>query len=150
MSYAWENWRPLNAKNKGKGKKGVGKGSRRYQVVTEHHGVMFMYHKDLEKSRIWFKQINGRIAQICFKTRGPNLVITNTLAPHTWKSGDRSREDMLEIRQEFFQSYTETLLEFKDKCLHLAVGDFNTRLHGQLAGEETVIGKFVWGRGRHF
>ena len=77
-------------------------------------------------------------------------MITNTLAPHSWKSGDRSREDMLEIRQDFFQSYTETLLEFKDKCLHLAVGDFNTRLHGQLAGEEAVIGKHVWGRGDKF
>ena len=57
---------------------------------------------------------------------------------------------MLEIRQEFFQMCTEILLEYKDKCLHLAVGDFNTRLHGQMTGEESVIGKHVWGRGVKF
>ena len=88
--------------------------------------------------------------QVCFKTRGPNLIITNTLAPHAWKSGDRSREDMLEVRQDFFQKYTEISLEYKDKSLHLALGDLNTSLHGQLAGEEQVIGKFVWGRGTNF
>ena len=140
----------FDAAIKGKGKeKGSKKGKPRH-VVIEHHGVMFMYHKDFEKSRIWFKQISGRIAQVCFKTKGPNLVITNTLAPHTWKSGDKSRDDMLELRQEFFQSYTEILLEFKDKCLHVAVGDFNTRLHGRLAGEESLLGNHVWGRGVTF
>ena len=135
--------------NKGKGKKGKGKGQKP-NFIIEHHGVMFIYHKDLEKSRIWFKQISGRLLQICFKTKGPNLVITNTLASHTWKSGDRSREDMLEIMQDFFQRYTEILLEHKDNCLHVAVGDFNTRLHGQMAGEESVLGKYVWGRGVKF
>ena len=49
------------------------------------------------------------IAQICHKTRVPNLGITNTLAPQTWKSGDRTREDILEIRQDFFQKYIEIL-----------------------------------------
>ena len=37
-----------SGKSKGKGKKGSGKGGYRHQTVTEHHGVMFMYHKDLE------------------------------------------------------------------------------------------------------
>ena len=90
-----------------------------------------MYKRELEKSRIWFKQISGRLAQICFKTKGPNLVITNTLAPHTWLSGDRTKDDLLEIRQEFFNHYTDILLDHKEKCLHLAVGDFNTRLHAR-------------------
>ena len=83
--------------------------------------------------------------QICFKTKDSNLVITNTLAPHAWLSGDRSKDDMLEIRQEFFQHYTEILLEQKEKCLHLAVGDFNTRLHASGRGEERVIGAHILG-----
>ena len=111
---------------------------------------MFMYKKDLSKSRICFEQITGRLLQICFKTKGPNLVITNTLAPHAWISGDRSKDDMLEIRQEVFQHYTELLLENKEKCFHLAVGDVNTRLHARGRGEERIIGPFVWGRGRQF
>ena len=96
-------------KSKAKGTKGKGKG-KQPSLVMEHHGVMFTYHKELEKSRIWLKQISGRLMQVCFKTRGPKLVITNALAPHTWKSGDRTREDMLEIRQDFFQKHTEVLL----------------------------------------
>ena len=83
-------------KGKGKAKKGKAKGAKA-QPIAEHHGVMFMYKKEFEKFRIWFKQITGRLIQICLKTKGPNLVITNTLAPHAWVSGDRSKDDMLEI-----------------------------------------------------
>lgn len=85
-----------------------------------------------------------------FKTKGPNLVITNTLAPHTWLSGDRSKDDMLELRQDFFNHYTDILLDHKEKCLHIAVGDFNTRLHARCSGEENILGPFVWGRGETF
>ena len=53
------------------------------QGVIEHHGVMFMYRKELAKSRRRFKQISGRLAQICFKTKEPDLIITDALAPHT-------------------------------------------------------------------
>ena len=137
-------------KSSKKGKPNKGKTSNRKPAITEHHGVMFMYKKELEKSRIWFKQISGRLAQICFKTKGPNMVITNTLAPHTWLSGDRSKDDMLEIRQEFFNHYTDILLDHKEKCLHIAVGDFNTRIHARCSGEENVLGPFVWGRGETF
>ena len=45
-------------KGKGKGKKGKGKG-KKANFIMEHHGVMFMYHKDMEKSRIWLKQLSG-------------------------------------------------------------------------------------------
>ena len=76
---------------------------------------MIMYYKEMEKFRIWFKQIGGRLMQICLKTKGPNLVITNTLPARTWKSGDRTRGDMLEIRQDYFQKYTEVRLEHKEK-----------------------------------
>ena len=110
-SYVWARLKcnQGRVRAKQKGEKGKGKG-KKPNSNTEHHGVMFMYHEELEKSRIWFKQISGRLMQVCFKTRGPNLVITNTLAPRTWKSGDRTREDMLEIRQDFFQKHTEVLL----------------------------------------
>ena len=69
------------------------------QGAVEHHGVMFMYKKELERSREWFKQINGRLAQISFKTKGPDLIITNVLAPHTWANGEKSREIAYEIGQ---------------------------------------------------
>ena len=133
--------------------KGKGKDTNndiRKQGIVEHHGVMIMYKKDLEKSRKWFKQIDGRNLQICFKTKGPDLVITNTLAPHTWASGDITKEDALEIRQDYFQSFTETLLDFKENKLHLVVGDLNTRLHARMEGEEEVLGKHIFGRGVEF
>ena len=44
----------------------------------------------------------------------------------------------------------ELLLESKDKCLHFAVGDFNTRLHARGKREERAIGPFIWGRGKQF
>ena len=80
-----------------------------------------MYNKDLEKHRKWFKQISGRLMQVCFKSKGPDLVITNCLAPHTWASGDVSKDDAYEIPQDHFQLFTETLLEQKDKHFHLVV-----------------------------
>ena len=52
------------------------------QGIIEHHGVMFMYNLFLEKNRKWLKQISGRPAQIYFKTKGPDLIVTNGLAPH--------------------------------------------------------------------
>ena len=104
---------------------------------------MIVYKKDLEKYRKWFKQISGRIMQVCFKTKGPDLVTTNCLAPHTWASGDITMEDAYEIRQHYFQLFPETLLEQKNKHLHLVVGDLNTRLHAQLESETYVIGKHI-------
>ena len=74
-----------------------------------------MYKKEIEKSRKWFKQISGRIMQLCIKTNGPDLVITNCLAPHTWASGGITKEDAYEIRQDYFQLFTELLLEQKEK-----------------------------------
>ena len=76
--------------------------------------------------------------QLCIKTEGPDLVITNCLAPHTWASGDITKEDAYEIRQDYFQHFTEILLEQKDKHLHLVVGDLNTRLHARLENETDV------------
>ena len=35
--------------------------------------------------------------QLCIKTKGPDLVITNCLAPHTWASRDISKEDAYEL-----------------------------------------------------
>ena len=107
-------------KGKGKGQPKSGKSQKtrfpKKPAITEHHGVMFMYKKELEKSRIWFKQISGRLAQFFFKTKRPNLVITNTLAPHTWLSGDRTKDDMLEIRQEIFNHHTDILLDHKENA----------------------------------
>ena len=78
------------------------------------------------------------------------MVITNMLAPHAWASGDITKEDAFEIRQDFFQVLTENLLDHREKKLHIAVGDVNTRLHARMEGEENVIGKFVFGRGAEF
>ena len=80
------------AKGKGKGK---GKAEGKYknidiennagkQGIIEHHGAMCMYKQAFEKSRKCFKQINGRLVQICFKTEGPSMIITNARVPHTW------------------------------------------------------------------
>ena len=109
---------------------------------------MTMYKKDLEKIRKWFKQISGRMMQICSKTKGPDVVITNCLAPHTWASGEITPS--YEIRQVYFQLFTETLLEQQEKHIHLMVGDLNTRLHAQLENETDVLGKHFFGRGKQF
>ena len=111
---------------------------------------MIMYKKEIENSRKWFKQISGRIMQICIKTNGPDLVITNCLAPHTWASGGITKEDAYEIRQDYFQLFTELLLEQREKNFHLVVGDLNTRLHARLDNETDVIGKYIFGRGTQF
>ena len=101
------------------------------QGVIEHHGVMFIYKQELVKLRKWFKQISGRLAQISFMTKGPGLIITNALAPHTWANGEKSRETAYEIRPEYFQPFTETLLEHKEGHYHIVLGDMNTRLHAR-------------------
>ena len=88
--------------------------------------------------------------QLCIKTKGPDFVITNCLAPHTWASGDITKEDAYEIRHNYFQLCTEILFEQKDKHLHLVVGDLNTRLHAQRENETDVIGKYIFGRGTQF
>ena len=105
---------------------------------------------DLEKSRKWFKQINGRLAQICAKIKGPGIIITNALAPHTWANGGKSRETAYEIRQEYFQLFTETLLEQKQGNYHIVVGDMNTRLHARLLRETIILGPHVFDRGGEF
>ena len=79
---------------------------------------MFMYKKELEKSRKWFKQINGRLTQISFETKGPDFIITNVLAPHTWANGEKTWERAYEIRQEFFELLMETMLEQKQGKYH--------------------------------
>ena len=88
--------------------------------------------------------------QICIKTNGPDLVITNCLAPHTWASGGITKEDAYEIRQVYFQLFTEMLFEQKEKNFHLVLGDLNTRLHAQLNNETDIIGKYIFGRGEKF
>ena len=88
--------------------------------------------------------------QICIKTNGPDLVITNCLAPHTWASGGITKEDAYEIRQDYFQIFTELLLEQRGKNFHLVVGDLNTRLHALLENKTDVIGKYIFGRGTQF
>ena len=54
---------------------------------------------------------------------------------------------MLEMIQEFFNHYIDILLDQKEKCLHIAFGDLNTRLHARCRSEERVIGPFIWSRG---
>ena len=88
--------------------------------------------------------------QICIKTNGPDLVITNCLAPHMWAWGGITKEDAYEIRQDYFQLFTELLLEQRDKKFHLVVGDLSTRLHAQPDNETDVIGKHIFGRGPPF
>ena len=39
------------------------------QSNMEHHGMLIMYKEDLEKSRKWFKQINGRLMQVAFAVK---------------------------------------------------------------------------------
>ena len=48
----------------------------------EPHGVTIAYHKDLENSRMWYKQINGHLMEKVFKVKGPPLAVRNCYAPH--------------------------------------------------------------------
>ena len=88
--------------------------------------------------------------QISPKTNGPDLVITKCLASHTWASGDITKEDAYEIRQDYFQTFTETLLEYKETKMHIVVGELNNRLHVRLENETDVLGKYIFGRGEQF
>ena len=75
-----------------KGKKGKNSNP---NYTPEHHGVAIMYKKEHEGSRKWFRQISDRLMQIYFRTRGPDLVITNFYAPHTWTN----RETVGEVKE---------------------------------------------------
>ena len=144
-----------NAKGKGRGK-GRGKGmnskgqtSKAVDIGVEHHGVAVIYRKKLDASRIWFKQIDGRLLQICFKTKGPNLTFTNAYAPHTW-SNQQDLETVREKRHDFFTKFQDLLLEQQGGNMHIVLGDLKTRIHGTLNGKGDVLGQFVFGRGADF
>ncbi len=69
---------------KAKAKAGEGGGRGLHQdTELEHHGVMIIYHKDLEKHRKYYKQISGNMMQIVFKNTGPDIVINNVYAPQS-------------------------------------------------------------------
>ena len=50
----------------------------------------------------------------------------------------------------FFTKFEDLLLEQAEGNMHIAGGDFNTRLHGRLRGEGDVIGQYIFGRGEKF
>ena len=92
-------------------------------------------------------QISGRLIQIALKTKGPDLIMTNALAQHTWVSGDEGEEDAYEIRQDSFQIFMETLLGQQLGQYHVVVGDENTRLHARLESETDVLGLHIFEKG---
>ena len=97
-----------------------------------------MYKAIDEKARKWYRLISGRIMQVCFKCRGPDLVFTNVYAPHTWKNKS-TNEEVYNKRQDFFQQLNEIMIESESKTYHIACGDWNIRVHGRLETEEDVI-----------
>ena len=96
---------------------------------------MIVFHKMHLKAMKWFKQISGNKMQICFKVKGPDLIINCVYAPNSRKDFD--------IREKWYADTTHLLLENNQK-LQITCGDFNARLHAKTR-HDTQIGPHVFG-----
>ena len=85
-----------------------------------------------------YKQISDRLCSLNLKIRGGVLGIFSAYAPHNLKP-----------LAERFQFFTELDYNFR-KCSanigKLIFGDLNSRIGGQLPGEEHVVGPYTFGR----
>ena len=87
--------------------------------------------------------------QLFFGTRGPDLVITNFYAPHTWTNRE-TIEEVKEKRMSFHNTLNEVFIESSQGKFHIGCGDAHIRIQGRQKNEEDVIGPHVLGRGDRF
>ena len=103
---------------------------------------MIVFHKKHTKAIKWYKQVSGNLMQICFKSKGPDIIVNCAYAPYSGKN------HTFEKREKWFNDLTQHLLVRNNK-MQFTLGDFNTRFHAKTQ-DDTQIGKFVFGRGEEF
>ena len=78
--------------------------------------------------------------QICFKTKGPDLIVNSLYAPHSGVT--------FKVREIWYQECTQLLLKNNGK-MQLSLGDFNARFHAKTINDSQIC-NFVVGRGNTF
>ena len=127
--------------------KSHGKGKRQNTNITdsetEWHGVGFVYKKELEKCREFYKQTSSREIEIQLSDggygEGGGIKFTSFYAP---QSGRPPHEKM-----KFYDEMSDKIKHERKYIKHIYLGGFNARLHGRRRHETEVIGNFVFGKG---
>ena len=105
----------------------------------EYAGVGFVLSPVARHALIRTTFVNSRLARISLLISGGELNILNTYVPQN----ARPEEE----RRAHFEQLQNAISKIEHKGPFVILGDFNSRIHGKLHGEDDVIGPHIFGKG---
>ena len=100
-------------------------------------GVGFIVAPKVRRSVIGFNQRSDRLARLKLRVSGGKCVFIAAYAPH----GKRPHDE----RQQFYSDLSSFYAASATHGACVVAGDLNARIHRRLAGEDPVLGPFVFG-----